>query len=79
MEAMTNSVRHARATSGSVEIRVDQGLHLTVRDDGIGLPVGYRAGVGITSMRERAAELGGTCIVEAAPDAGTVVTAWLPT
>jgi signal transduction histidine kinase len=79
MEAMTNSVRHARAASGSVEIRVDEGLHLTVRDDGIGLPMGYRAGVGITSMRERAAELGGTCVVEAAPDAGTVVTAWLPT
>ena len=79
MEAMTNSVRHASATSGSVEIRVDDGLHIVVSDDGVGIPVGYRAGVGITSMRERAAELGGTCVVEAGPDAGTVVRAWLPT
>jgi signal transduction histidine kinase len=29
-------------------------------------------------MRERAVELGGTCIVEAVADGGTVVRAWLP-
>ena len=79
MEAMTNAVRHARANTGSVEIRVDDGLHLVVSDDGLGIPDGYRAGIGITSMRERATELGGTCVVEANPAGGTVVRAWLPT
>ena len=79
MEAMTNSVRHARASSGSVDIRVDDGLRIVVSDDGLGIPDGYRAGVGITSMRERATELGGTCVVEAGPNGGTVVRAWLPT
>ncbi|MFZ2016757.1 MAG: histidine kinase [Nocardioides sp.] len=79
MEAMTNTLRHARAGRGSVEIRLDGGLHLVVYDDGVGLPDGYRAGVGITSMRERAQELGGICTVAPAHDGGTVVTAWLPT
>ncbi len=79
MEAMTNSARHARASSGSVRIRVDEGLEIVISDDGVGIPDGYRAGVGITSMRERAAELGGTCVVEAGQGAGTVVRAWLPT
>lgn len=79
MEAMTNSVRHAKATSGSVEIRVDNGLHIVVSDNGVGIPEGYRAGVGITSMRERASDLGGTCVVEAGHDGGTMVRGWLPT
>ena len=79
MEAMTNSVRHARAHSGSVTIRADDGLSIVVSDDGVGISDGYRAGVGITSMRERAKELGGTCVVEAGHEGGTVVSAWLPT
>ncbi len=78
MEAMTNSLRHARAENGSVEIRVSDGLHILVSDDGVGIPDGYRAGVGIASMRERAADLGGTCVVEVGPDGGTVVRGWLP-
>jgi signal transduction histidine kinase len=78
MEAMTNSVRHAQASTGQVEVAYDHGLHIVVRDDGTGIPDGYLAGVGITSMRERASALGGTCVVEAADDKGTVVRAWLP-
>ena len=79
MEAMTNTVRHARADHGEVTITLDGGLHVEVEDDGVGLPHGYRAGVGIASMRERAAELGGTCQVATGPHGGTVVRAWLPT
>jgi signal transduction histidine kinase len=78
MEAMNNALRHANAHSGSVTITVDDGLHLVVSDDGVGLPAGYRSGVGITSMRERAVELGGTCVIEGGPAGGTVVRAWLP-
>jgi len=78
LEAMTNSVRHARARHGEVTLSLDDGLRVVVRDDGTGLPDAYRAGVGITSMRERAAELGGTCVVETGPTGGTVVVAWLP-
>jgi two-component system NarL family sensor kinase len=78
MEAMTNSLRHAQANQGAVEMQYDGGLHILVEDDGTGLADGYRAGVGITSMRERAAALGGTVVVEAGHRGGTVVRAWLP-
>jgi signal transduction histidine kinase len=53
-------------------------LRVTVRDDGRGLPKGHRAGVGLGSMRERAAELGGICVVSGLPDAGTQVEVMLP-
>jgi signal transduction histidine kinase len=56
---MTNVARHAGAARATVRISVDGALTLEVADDGVGLPAGYRAGVGIGSMRERAAELGG--------------------
>jgi two-component system NarL family sensor kinase len=48
-----------------------------VADDGRG--IGERApGVGLSSMRERADELGGTCSVAAADGGGTIVRAELP-
>ena len=77
-EALANVVRHAHAHDCRVELSLDGALHLAVTDDGIGLPMDRRAGVGLVSMRERAEELGGTCVVEAAPAAGTCVLAELP-
>src|SRR5438445_5711529 len=58
-EALTNLARHAEARTASVVIMIDEGLHLEIRDDGVGLPAERRAGVGLASMRERTAELGG--------------------
>jgi signal transduction histidine kinase len=77
-EALTNVVRHARAGSCIVRFSVADRLCLEVLDDGAGLPRDSRAGVGLTSMRERAAELGGTCLIERAPTGGTRVIARLP-
>ena len=51
---------------------------LTVTDDGVGLARGAPRGVGLLSLRERAAELGGSCSVQSPPDGGTVVRAVLP-
>jgi hypothetical protein len=45
---------------------------------GIGLPSPLRFGDGLTSMRERAAELGGTCVIAPRASGGTLVTARLP-
>lgn len=59
-EALTNVARHARATHCWVSLSIQAQLILTVRDDGVGISKNVCRGVGLTSMRERAEELGGT-------------------
>ena len=78
-EALTNVRRHAGARSATISLRRG-GSFLTVRirDDGSGLPPASRPGIGLVSMRERARELGGTCVVGPAPGGGTLVDAVLP-
>jgi signal transduction histidine kinase len=80
-EAMTNVARHAQASSCSVSLSIDEAtgvLELEVIDDGVGMPENRRAGVGMTSMRERAEELGGTLTIEPIPEGGTRILAHLP-
>ncbi|MEN3535761.1 sensor histidine kinase [Microbispora sp. ZYX-F-249] len=82
-EALNNVRRHARATRVKVGVtRAPAGdggeLRVRVADDGIGPPARLRAGVGMSSMRERAAELGGSCVVTAPETGGTVVEARFP-
>lgn len=79
VEALGNAARHGRSQHCSVRLRVDdQMLVVRVDDDGSGLQPGFRAGVGLTSMRERASEIGGTCGVEPRGGGGTRVIARLP-
>jgi len=78
LEAMTNVTRHAGAQTCQIELRVDDALSLEITDDGAGLSAQYRPGVGVTSMRERAAELGGECRIESGSPGGTRVLARLP-
>jgi signal transduction histidine kinase len=78
VEAMTNAVRHAGARLCRVRLEAGAQLTIEVTDDGRGLPVAPRAGTGIESMRERAAELGGDVVVERGPEGGTRVLARLP-
>jgi signal transduction histidine kinase len=78
-EALTNVVRHARARECVVRLAVtNEEVSLEVTDDGTGLSEGRPAGVGLLSMRERAAELGGECAVEPVPEGGTRVLVRLP-
>jgi len=77
-EAVTNAVRHARAQTCSVRLEVNETLSIDISDDGDGLPADYRPGVGLTSMRERAVELGGRFEIESEPGKGTVVSVLLP-
>ncbi|WP_326828464.1 sensor histidine kinase [Streptosporangium sp. NBC_01810] len=77
-EGLTNVRKHAKASSAVISLRLGEALVVRVQDDGHGLPTGPRSGVGMLSMRERAAELGGTCVIGAAPGGGTVVEAVLP-
>jgi signal transduction histidine kinase len=79
VEAMTNAVRHSDGTRCTVSILVgDEAVELSVRDDGGGLKPDRTPGVGLRSMRERAAEVGGTLTVRSPPEGGTVVSARLP-
>ena len=77
-EALTNVARHARATTCVVRLAVNDDVTLEIVDDGVGIPAGRSAGVGLSSMHERAAELGGSCAVEISPEGGTRVLARLP-
>ncbi|MGH9258626.1 MAG: sensor histidine kinase, partial [Acidimicrobiales bacterium] len=77
-EAITNVSRHAGARTCTIRLVLDGTLELEVRDDGAGLPAGYRAGIGLASMRERAAELGGSCTIQPGPVGGTRVLARFP-
>ncbi|MGH8893037.1 MAG: sensor histidine kinase [Actinomycetes bacterium] len=78
-ESLNNVVRHAGARTCSVQLMRSNGdLCVAIRDDGAGVPAQRVDGVGLESMRRRAAELGGRLSVELARPHGTVVTALLP-
>jgi two-component system, NarL family, sensor histidine kinase UhpB len=85
-EACTNAVKHAGARRLSIEIEAAQGrLLINVSDDGEGFDAGstvfdrqQKASLGIASMRERVAEIGGEFGIESTQGAGTAVRALLP-
>lgn len=77
-EALTNVTRHSQAATCRVTVRLDRALGLEIVDDGVGLGPRRPGGVGLDSMRERAAELGGEFeITDAAPH-GTSIRVRLP-
>lgn len=76
-EALTNAARHSGAARVRVDLHCDTHLRLQVCDDGNGAAPA-QAGTGLTSMRERAEELGGTCMVHFQKGTGTTVSACLP-
>ena len=78
-EALTNVLRHARATRASVVVRVDaDAVSIVVADDGTGNGGSGGAGAGVRGMRERATALGGTLDAGPGADGGWRVEAWLP-
>jgi signal transduction histidine kinase len=83
-EALANVARHAGAARAEVRLAAQRGLGrhaallLEIADDGRGIAAGSGGGVGLHSMRERAAELGGSCVIRPRPGGGTVVQAALP-
>lgn len=83
-EALTNTARHARAHRVSVALRhAGDWLELEIDDDGNGFDVEQArrdpaAGLGLTSMAERAAALGGSLSIYSAPGAGTRIRARFP-
>jgi signal transduction histidine kinase len=80
-EALHNTVRHARAAKVRIRLYPGSG-HTTVEveDDGLGFDAGsdFPGHLGLRSMRERAARLGGTLEVLSVPGSGTTVRARIP-
>ena len=78
-EALTNVVRHARARSCRVALTHAEGnVALGVEDDGVGFAPAAEPGVGLRSMAERAAELGGRLVLRSGESRGAVVELTLP-
>lgn len=77
-EALTNAARHARARHCTVRLHVDGELLVEVQDDGVGMPRHVRTGVGLNSIRERTAELGGSFSIQGIDGGGTLVSARFP-
>jgi len=80
-EALHNTVRHARAGRVRISLARDADhTNLEIRDDGIGFDAGadFPGHLGLRSMRERAARLGGTLEVASGPGSGTTIRARIP-
>ncbi len=77
-EALTNVEKHARATTVTVEISVDEDTcRLTVVDDGVGMGAAATAdheGLGLSNLRRRAEKFQGMMSLEEVPSGGTVLT-----
>jgi signal transduction histidine kinase len=80
-EALHNTVRHARAGKVMISLARDPGsTSVEIRDDGLGFDAGadFPGHLGLRSMRERAARIGGTLEVSSSPGSGTTVRARIP-
>jgi signal transduction histidine kinase len=77
-EALTNVVNHSKADNCRVSLILDEDCQLVIIDDGVGISPEQSWGVGMTSMCERATELGGTCSINPAAGSGTRVFANFP-
>jgi signal transduction histidine kinase len=78
-EAVNNAAKHARAKQVTLTIEPRENeLHVRIVDDGVGFSANGATGHGLTNMRERAADLGGTCEITSAPGTGTKIQVRLP-
>ncbi|MGH3093115.1 MAG: sensor histidine kinase [Gaiellaceae bacterium] len=87
-EALANVRKHARATRVALTLTyLDDAVLLDVRDDGVGFQPesgarrrnGWRhGGFGLTGMRERVEQRGGTLTIESASGVGAAIVATLP-
>jgi signal transduction histidine kinase len=86
-EAMTNVAKHANAVRISVVLEANVGeVRLIVEDDGTGfvqdhsgVPGAPTSGFGLLGMRERLVLVGGSLVIETAPDRGTALFCRIPT
>ena len=70
-EALSNAARHSGASRVEVVLEVGETLHLTVRDDGRGLPAEAVRHSGLANLAARAQEVDGRFEVASGPEGGT--------
>ncbi len=82
-EALTNVVRHARASAVHVTLAEGKGVfELRIRDNGRGIKeaeMTHPGAIGLLGMRERAAIIGGAFNITGRPAKGTAITVRVPT
>jgi len=79
-EALTNCARHAKATEVQIAIEAgEESVNLTISDNGKGFDAATpHRGLGLFSMRERSAELGGAFEIQSKPGQGTCIRVTIP-
>lgn len=81
-EAVSNMIKHSGASQCNVRCAVDADLQLVIRDNGRGVPMQLDGkldrGHGMYSMKHRAKQLQGQCLVESGPGYGTVIRLTIP-
>lgn len=81
-EALTNAVRHAKATRIRARLTETRGhLRMTIADNGVGIPEGDGrpdTSLGLLGMQERARSAGGTLLLRSRVGRGTLVSLQLP-
>jgi two-component system, NarL family, sensor kinase len=77
-EALNNVSKHAQATCCTIELEFNKEVTVKLSDNGRGFPDRYNPGVGITSMRERAVELGGRFQLRSSVEGGAEIIVRIP-
>lgn len=77
-EALTNAVKHSKATQITISLTLDHALRITVTDDGIGGIPTHSPGNGLTGLADRVAAFDGTLTITSPAGQGTTVHAQIP-
>jgi len=81
-EATSNLIKHSGASRATVTCRVGDEFQLVIRDNGRGIPLELDGrldrGHGMASMKQRAKQMQGQCLIESGPGYGTVIRLTLP-
>ena len=81
-EGLQNIAKHAKAGAASITLQgFSGGINLLIRDNGIGFDPAkakQKAGIGLSSMRERARLVNGTLAIEAKPGKGSEIQIFIP-
>ncbi|WP_329405291.1 GAF domain-containing protein [Nocardia vinacea] len=72
-EAVSNAVRHASATTVSVQLRVRDDVTIEVTDDGVGVPEDFERMSGLANLATRAEQAGGSFSISKGANGGTVL------